>query len=418
MDVGSRGSSFPGAWTGYVLGLLFSLFTAADLALRPKFVPVFEGAEVMEHVTPPLLTASHALLNLLMALLGVVAGVVYRADLRKGMRVLPIFAALITAVLLSSLYQPEWKTLVYSTMLALTLVGALLWSVSEAAKPKGLKNFLVAVCLGSSLVLVGALLVNEYSWGRLVSRAGPNFWGMVAFTAFCASLTIRSRLLRSLIIALCLVMLSLAQARGSMLATAAASFSMILFTYRHAPRRRQGFYLTMAAIVGLTTLLALPTLAEKVLLLDDPRRGVSSGGTGRAEAWGEALEAFSRSPLFGIGYRQHEQYITVASNAHNAYIAVLTELGMAGLAVYVLMLIGGAIRISILAWRDANVSYQAIAAFLWGFIAIGLIEYQAIALGSPMPLLMIFLVAVAWTAGRAHADSLPVSRRKVLGTDI
>lgn len=258
-------------------------------------------------------------------------------------------------------------------------------------------EFLAYLSVGFTAIVILAISYNEYSWGRLTSRAGPNYWGMVAFMAFAFAPLMRRWWQRIVITLTVVTLLVLAQSRGSMLATIVCACIFTILAIRHAPPRQQGSYIALAFIGGLVAMLATPVILDKVFLMSDARRGISSGGTGRGAAWEEVLAAFAQHPLFGVGYRQHEQYVTAATNAHNAYLAVLAELGVVGLTVYLLLLGGAALRCLLVAWRTPRPAVTATAGFLWGYMFIGLIENQSLALGSPMPLLMLFTVAYAWT---------------------
>lgn len=68
---------------------------------------------------------------------------------------------------------------------------------------------------------------------------------------------------------------------------------------------------------------------------------VSASGSGRAQFWGTALDAFADEPVLGIGgggfadyWNQHGPMRTAARNAHSEPLEVLGELGLIGFALF------------------------------------------------------------------------------------
>ncbi len=115
-----------------------------------------------------------------------------------------------------------------------------------------------------------------------------------------------------------------------------------------APRLRS----VLAAAAAALTILILA--AGPSALIDDITAGndaatsagndratglVSASGSGRAQIWEAALDAFTEQPLHGIGaggfagyWNLHGTMSTAAGNAHSEPIEVLAELGLAGFA--------------------------------------------------------------------------------------
>ena len=65
-----------------------------------------------------------------------------------------------------------------------------------------------------------------------------------------------------------------------------------------------------------------------VMFLDDHYRAIGTGFTGRMVAWQEALTLFRDNPVFGVGFRMHEQFMTTLPSAHNGYLSMLAETGV------------------------------------------------------------------------------------------
>ena len=253
--------------------------------------------------------------------------------------------------------------------------------------------------LFSSLAVVGAFVlalaigVGEYAWGRLASHAGPNFWGRVALACIFGTICVKSLPLKLTIIAISISVMYLTSSRGSMLAAISAGFFLALFYMRKAPPIKLGVFV----MLGIILLTASPFVIDKVFHLSDPRRGRGSGGTGRSLAWTETWNAFISSPWVGIGFRRHEQYVTVASSAHSAYLATLAEIGIIGFLIYSVFVFGALFRSVNFAFRiDARPVDLATAANMVSFVMLGIFETQALTTGSLNSLLMIFVAGYCW----------------------
>lgn len=73
-----------------------------------------------------------------------------------------------------------------------------------------------------------------------------------------------------------------------------------------------------------------------------PSRGAQLGtmDIGRLDAWGDGIQAWKAHPLFGVGYRNFEEFSisTKGLAAHNSYITALTELGLLGYIPFFLLI--------------------------------------------------------------------------------
>ena len=105
---------------------------------------------------------------------------------------------------------------------------------------------------------------------------------------------------------------------------------------------------------------------------------VSASGSGRAQFWGTALEAFSEAPLKGIGAGSFESYWsrngtldTPARNAHSEPLEQLAELGAPGFACFaafiVLVLLAGLRRARAPGGSAAGTALGVIVTGLIGF---------------------------------------------------
>ncbi len=100
----------------------------------------------------------------------------------------------------------------------------------------------------------------------------------------------------------------------------------------------------VVAVGGVVALLGLIALLAKhhdpgTTASPGQRDLLSSAGSGRYEFWGSAIDAFSSSPLKGVGagnwelyWNIHPKLATVVHNAHSLYLETLAEVGPVGLA--------------------------------------------------------------------------------------
>jgi O-antigen ligase len=124
-------------------------------------------------------------------------------------------------------------------------------------------------------------------------------------------------------------------------------------------------------------------LKSDVLLLDSQQRGLGSGFTGRFEIWGAAIDIWLRSPILGVGLRQHEFFMPDMAPAHNSYLAILADTGLAGLVVYIALLFRS--LFAALGMQDQRTRHFA-AALIVAYIVSGFFDRRTIDGGNPYSL--------------------------------
>ena len=158
---------------------------------------------------------------------------------------------LVLIALLSLIGAGGWLHVVYVLLLLIGMMSALLFSASNYGHDLGFDDFMATVSIGCGVALAIAIGLGEYSWGRLASRAGPTYWGMVAVMCFSFAISVRSIWLRAALMLTAVTTLVLASARGAMIATAVAgvaaaaaggrlSSRLAARHLRPAPRHRLG----------------------------------------------------------------------------------------------------------------------------------------------------------------------------------
>lgn len=383
-------------WCGHALGAIVTGFILADL-LRPPFVAVNAESEASSHVVPVVVTVLHLVLNMAVIVPPILLALVEPVELKR-LGTFPIWAGGLVLIALLSLIGVDLKAYAYVFTLALTFAAGSLLAATRYGRTVGAEALISTTAIGCGFALVIAIGMNEYNWGRLASRAGPTYWGMVALMAFSMAPAIRRRALRAGVVVVACAAFVLCSARGGMVASAMAALVWVAITLRVAPSRQRGWII--AVIMGglVVSPVTLAWIGDHLLELSDARRGIGSGATGRAAAWAQAWQLFVDHPWLGVGYRQHEHYITAATSAHQAYLAVLAELGVIGFALYLILLLGALANAVIRATREpiSRISF-ALASFFTAYLVIGFTENLALATGLAMPVAMMLLSPIAWS---------------------
>jgi len=257
---------------------------------------------------------------------------------------------------------------------------------------------LIAFAIIGSIFVVYVLFTGARIQGRLTFGIGhPNFLGLVCFGVLCCSLAVPSALVRYALVTLNMIIIVEAEARSCLLASAISIAAHALLTGAHKIRRS-----TSSAVIALMVVavgLALGAVfydeisnsISAVLFLNDRYRGFGTGFTGRTDAWQEAFQLFLANPVFGVGFRTHEQYMTVRSSAHNGYLSVLAETGAFGLSCAVALIGVCLYRLFRMAKAGDSTATVGIS-FALGYLFVAMFERLLVNFGSaPSVLMWVFL---------------------------
>jgi O-antigen ligase len=287
--------------------------------------------------------------------------------------------------------RTDWTAVTYIVeLIYVTAIAALVAAYPEALlfrRIAGIYSVLAAV------FIVYIDFTGTYTWGRLTAGIESNSWGLTAVSVGTAAFALRSRLLTAACLAAAWFTCYEASSRGSMLGLALAMVVVAAMTMPRLTRVRLLTLLGTVTVVLLCILIFAPSLwaaaqhwMDAVLEVNDPRRGLDSGFTGRDILWRAALDLWWHNPLFGVGYRQHEAYLPLNYSAHNAYLAMLADTGVFGFIWYLWLLIASglaAFRI-----RDPR-SRNAAVGLIVSYAVIGLFERRAINGANPLSLLFL-----------------------------
>lgn len=115
----------------------------------------------------------------------------------------------------------------------------------------------------------------------------------------------------------------LTRSRGAALSL----FVLILFALR---RKMNTTMASITAVIPIVALVAFNLGAGRAFSTSD------ESISGRFEAWSQGLQLLKQSPIFGVGYHFFTDYHQIT--AHNSFVLCFSELGLAGLLVWVGML--------------------------------------------------------------------------------
>lgn len=318
----------------------------------------------------------------------------------------------ILVILISYLGNIEsWLGFVYLFNMAFVFCIALV--IAACAEERMIADVTASYAVLGAILLLFVNLTGEFVWGRLAAGGiQPNFWGLIAVSVGASAIGLRNRLLMGICWSTALLTLYNASSRGSMVALAAC-FIVLVGHWLIRTRRKGPSWALLGAgaiiCILVVELNPLPQLtafvSEGLLKIDDPYRGSGTGLTGRTAAWAEALEIWMESPLFGVGFRQHESMITAASSAHSGYLAMLVDTGIFGLAAY-LALIGYSLFAALRRIEEPKIQ-QAVLAIIVSYMVLGLFDRRGLNSGNPFSIL--FVIACFY-ALRARIGRISHSR--------
>jgi len=255
-------------------------------------------------------------------------------------------------------------------------------------------------CIFGTPFLIYVDLTGEMLWGRLVANdLQPNNWGLMGLTVCLGALARKPGPIGVAGFLAGLATILQASSREHLLALAVVLLVVMVLYFRTMNTVRLWAILaTSCVVLILVALLLDPYILDAVnyvnhdiLLVDSKNRGIDSGFTGRTGVWGETFDLWLKAPLFGIGFRQHEQFLA-GTPAHNAYLAMLADTGLLGFIVYVVLLVSSLIA----SWGIEDLrTRRFVLTSIVGYIIIGFFDRRAINAGNPYGVLILMCCSVA-----------------------
>lgn len=290
----------------------------------------------------------------------------------------------------------DWMPMIYT----MNVIFLLSISIMVAGCPD---RRLVPAAAGVYAAITAVFLIHinlngTYLWGRLTAAdIQPNFWGLIGLSVAVAALGFR----RLAFVAPCFAIGCWTMYDGSSRSSMAGLAVAMLVVLARSARELRGprLYLAVAAI-GVCAMVtavywssfdtATLDLGNDVLKLNDPYRGLDTGFSGRSDLWSSTFDLWLANPLFGVGFREHEQILDFP--AHNGYLAMLADTGIFGLLLYGLMLIASMVA----AWRITEpTTRRMVIAVIIAYAVMSLFERRAINTGNPFGFLIIMACFLA-----------------------
>ena len=331
------------------------------------------------------------------ALPAILHGIFLPVDTRGNATGMWFLWSFLTIFLISYLLNEyTWEDLVnLFNVMFVFLIGILIAS--------SLDHSLVMRILGTYAILVSPYLLwinltGEYVWGRLHAGSQPNTWGLIALNVAVGAFGLRRRLLQAACLAVVLFTMYNAQSRGSMVALVPVliTFAYHWYVYERNASLSSKLLVTYVIGIGVFCVVAFysDVIANNVLYLNDPRRGLQSGATGRDKAWFEALGLWFNSPMFGVGFRKHEDLMVLSAlSAHNAYLAMLADTGFVGFLAYMIFL-GTSFFAAMRATSDPKLRLFLVCVIV-SYAFTGMFERRAINTGNGFSITFIFVCLTA-----------------------
>jgi O-antigen ligase len=380
---------------GWLWGLWLATFPMAEFFLRDRHND--HGSYSLDDFRTAPAAVSAALLIILV--LGCVpAGLSWLqlgVNFRRAKPLISILLPILTMVTISLIGINSMSPLANAVGLAYVFMLAAIFN-SLRANESLMRGLLEALAVGHMFILVVMINDANYSWGRLFGRSSPNFWGLIGCTLLLIQFALSRWWLQVAAAIVAASTMVLCQSRGSEISSFSGLILIGVLWTMYKPAERIKYAITAALVGAMGLMLGYKVILDKILLSTNSHRAVESG-SGRAEAWKEAIQIIIHNPWAGVGYRQSDAMIRSASSAHNAYLATGAELGLLGLLFYLVLLFGGltrAIRLNLLRPTPTRL---AVAGFLISYVIIGFMERKGLNIGNTHALLMIFCACWAWT---------------------
>lgn len=242
--------------------------------------------------------------------------------------------------------DPETTVELVFTYLQLLVLVFILWDLfrTTPAILAGLQAYVLGawVALGSILfnMMIGRHgAVNRYTVegfnadhaGLLLAIGMPIAWGL----GMLMTTQRRGGILRWLNLAympVAFLGIALTATRTALITTIPAVVFAIASLARLSPGRR--LFIGLLAVAGVLAIVPLipQTSVERFLTTGSE---ISTGGLGgRGHIWKVGLRAYGQHPVLGVGAGAFKAAVGIGKVAHNAFISVLVELGIVGIALW------------------------------------------------------------------------------------
>ncbi|HTT79647.1 MAG TPA: O-antigen ligase family protein [Stellaceae bacterium] len=242
-----------------------------------------------------------------------------------------------------------WLPIVYTLNVVFILgIGIL---VAGCPDRRLLRSVAGLYCILLTPFLMYIVLTGARTWGNRLAANGlqENTWGVMGLLLCFGALALRNRVLAFAGFATGIATIIASDSRENLVCVAAGLFVIGALEWRTMVKGSRLFAVlagSCLALVMIAMLLdpyvydAIHYIKADIFVVDDPLRGVGSGVSGRSGLWEAAYDTWLKSPVLGVGYRMHEQFLPDGMPGHNAYLAMLADTGVVGFVWYFVLLIG------------------------------------------------------------------------------
>lgn len=265
------------------------------------------------------------------------------------------------------------------------------------------RKTLIVISILVNLLLPVVLFTSPVAWGRVNPPETPNYVAMMAILALIGALGVRSTIWAATLSVLPLYSMVVLQSRDSLLAagitlvTAAISwisrnrFNKPLFGYLFL-----AFFgcLALCAALSFAGVPVIELIGQgfgDLFMLNDEYRGIGSDASGRGHLWAAAVNLWLTNPMFGVGFKGHQMFMPDQLWAHNSYLGMLADMGLTGLASY-LLIISPAIGYIFKRGAQWSPAYPQLATIILTYLVYGIFESRAFSFGNSYS--VIFMLAV------------------------
>ncbi len=239
--------------------------------------------------------------------------------------IISVFAFLLLTISINQRnYTTDQESLAIMKLLGFTLTWAIFsWCACNIDIARFFRR--IALCLLPLFIYIAIMFYNRSFGSRVIPfELQPNWWGELAVAFAIASAGFNETKYRLALYAVVAFVVFIVQSRSAWLAF---GFIGLIEFGRLSEAKPVGMrlkFLTLiicAAFLSIAVPIIRSFIANKILLLNNPYRGLDTGFTGRVTGWLDAISVGFRSPFFGNGF---STYLFV----HNGYLQVLAETGI------------------------------------------------------------------------------------------
>lgn len=278
--------------------------------------------------------------------------------LRRPSLMLLVTIAFVFWTTLSSLWGESINYGLFSSMIYIQL-GVMVWLTWQLCRTQEQHRILLQAFVLGAYVLAGSTVYsyltnpfvpnssqslerytgiggNENDIAAIMALALPIAWHL--------SLIMRSEFLRVVnLIYLPTTVLAviLTASRGGFILVL-IGLALIPLTFRYAPRSRK--IVVAIALVIMTIAVVRLVPASNFERIAETSSEITEGNvSNRSQVWLAGLEVYAKTPIFGVGVGGFENatfpLLGYRQPAHNAYILILTEMGIVGILIFLTLLV-------------------------------------------------------------------------------